>query len=76
MFHVMIGEGAKSGHFKVAPCLFIDNKQWHRCQRQRTKKRDRADEKAGFSTFHTARGATGRPTAVHLVDATWILPEL
>ena len=28
----------------------------HRCRHQRTKKRDREDEKTGVSTFHTARG--------------------
>ena len=28
----------------------------HRCQHQLTKKRDRADEKAGVSIFHTTRG--------------------
>ena len=42
----------------------------HRCQHQRTEKRDRADEKAGVRVFFAARGATGT------VDDTQILHEV
>ena len=46
-------------------CLYL-----YRCQHQRPKKRDRADEKAGFSIFPP-------PTMVeYRLDATRILNEL
>ena len=45
----------------------------NRCQYQRAKKRDRADEKAGVVLFTSPGGTTG--TVVYRLDAKRSLPE-